>query len=363
MKQVKSILFLTKYSRKGASSRYRTLQYIPYLEQSGFQCTVSPLFDDAYLEYRYQHGRVQKLAVLGAFLKRLKAMISFRRFDLLVVEYELFPYFPAWVEQLLAWVGVPYVVDYDDAIFHQYDQYKRALVRGFLGRKIARVMQGASLVIVGNSYLADYAEQSGARKIEIIPTVVDWARYSFSERENMTADNFTIGWIGSPSTVKYLEAVAPALAEVCAQGRGRVQLIGSGPVELPDVPVTVLPWDEATEVDQLRQLDVGIMPLPDEPWERGKCGFKLVQYMACGLPVVASPVGVNAEIVNDGENGFLAADHASWVHALTVLRDDRELGLGLGRAGRTKVEQQYCLQVTAPKLAALLKDAIKSRYS
>ena len=353
-----SILFLTKYSKKGASSRYRTLQYIPYFEQAGIHCVVSPLFDDAYLEYLYQHGRVSKLAVLGAFWKRLKALISCRRFDLLVIEYELFPYFPAWVEQLLARVGTTYVIDYDDALFHQYDQHKLALVRRLLEGKIAHVMRSAKLVIAGNAYLADYAENSGARHVEIVPTVVDLNRYSTPAKVKVTSSVFTIGWIGSPSTAKYLETVAPALAAICANGAGRVVLIGSGPVDFPDVPIEVLPWDEANEVYLMRQFDVGIMPLPDEPWARGKCGFKLIQYMACGLPVVASPVGVNAEIVEENVNGFLATDHLSWMRALTALRDDRELGLRMGRAGREKVKREYCLQVTAPRLTNLLQSAI-----
>ena len=145
---------------------------------------------------------------------------------------------------------------------------------------------------------------------------------------------------------------------MCREGRARVRLVGSGPVDLPGVPVEVVGWREETEVDEIRGFDVGIMPLPDEPWARGKCGFKLIQYMACGLPVVASPVGVNAEIVEDGGNGFLARDAGEWVAALEWLKGDAALGGRLGKAGRRKVEARYCLQVTGAQVVEVVRRAM-----
>jgi glycosyltransferase involved in cell wall biosynthesis len=131
--------------------------------------------------------------------------------------------------------------------------------------------------------------------------------------------------------------------------------VGSGPLDLPGVPIEIVNWSEASETAQLHGFDIGIMPLTDDPWARGKCGFKLIQYMACGLPVVASPVGVNCQIVEHGGNGYLAGTEAEWVSALTTLLDDAALRERLGRAGRLKVEQRYCLQKTGPELAALLQ--------
>lgn len=352
-----SILFLTKYGRNGASSRYRILQYLPWLEQAGLHCQVIPLFDEAYLVHRYQSGRGHVGDFLRAFLRRLAALIATRRFDLVVVEKEIFPYFPALLERWLGWLGRPYVVDYDDALFHQYDQHKSRWVRQLLGRKISHVMRGAQLVTAGNAYLADYARRVGAARVEIIPTVIDLERYPRTLATQPVSAPLTIGWIGSPTTAKYLQAVAPALVGVCAGGRGRVRLIGSGSVELPGVSVEVLPWDEATEVGELQQLNLGIMPLPDSPWERGKCGFKLIQYMACGMPVVASPVGVNSEIVEHGVNGFLAETPAEWERALRTLLANADLRQRMGEAGRRKVVERYSLQVTAPRVAELLTAA------
>jgi glycosyltransferase involved in cell wall biosynthesis len=160
---------------------------------------------------------------------------------------------------------------------------------------------------------------------------------------------------GSSSTARYLRDIAPALARVCRDGRARVRLVGSGSVDLPGVPVEGVGWREETEVDEIRGFDVGIMPLPDAPWARGKCGFKLIQSMACGLPVVASPVGVNAEIVEDGGNGFLATTQDAWKAALMRLAGDEALRRRMGQAGRQKVEARYCLQVTAERLVAVVE--------
>lgn len=352
----KSILFLTRYSRLGASSRYRFLQFLPALELAGFHCNVSPLLDDEYLVNRYAHGRGRLIDYAKALLGRLLSLVTAYRYDLLVIEKELLMYFPAVMERFLAFAGIPYVVDYDDAIFHQYDQSNSWLVRTLLSGKIATVMRHSSMVIAGNAYLAEYARSCGSRQVETVPTVVDLDRYVQALPAKKGC--FVIGWIGSPSTYPYLHDIAPALAEVCAGGRARVVLVGSGPVQLSGVPVTTLPWAEESEVADMSSFDVGIMPLPDKPWARGKCGFKLIQYMACGLPVVASPVGVNSQIVAEGENGFLAQCCDDWVRALSALRDDEDLRRRMGKSGRSRVEERYCLQVVAPKLISLFEKSL-----
>lgn len=354
-----SILFLTKYARMGASSRYRSWQYLPALEARGIRCEVSPLFNDDYLSHLYSCGRGTIADMAGALRRRIEALFKVRQYNLLWLEKELFPYSPAICERMLTTVGIPYIVDYDDALFHQYNCHHSLWVRHFFGKKIAAVMYNASLVIAGNEYLADYGRKAGARQVEVLPTVVDLDRYRLTSPSKHSA--FTIGWIGSPSTSKYLKEIALALAEVCRDGRVKVVLIGAGEVDLPGVPVVRLPWSEDSEVANIQGFDVGIMPLVDRPWERGKCGFKLIQYMACSLPVVASPVGVNSEIVEPGINGFLATTTQDWVQALTVLRDRPKLRKKMGIAGRKKVESLYCLQVTAPRLLSLLQSTLNQQ--
>lgn len=352
-----NVLLLSRYGRQGASTRLRALQYLPHLAACGIDVHWAPLLDDAYLETLYGAGERPWPRVARAYLARLGQLLAMRRFDLLWIEKELFPMLPASAERLLAAAGVPYVVDYDDALFHNYDQHPRALVRRLLGRKIDRVMAGARLVITGNDYLADRARQAGARRVALLPTVVDLARYPAEAVADKPSgpSPFTIGWIGSPQTAAYLAAVAPALGELLAQPDTRLVLVGAGRGAPGNLPAEIRPWTEASEVADIASFDVGIMPLPDAPWERGKCGYKLIQYMACAKPVVASPVGVNRQLVEPGVNGYLATTPADWTRALNQLREDAALRARLGAAGRTRVAADYDLQVTAPQLANLLR--------
>jgi len=352
-----NILLLSRYGRLGASSRIRFYQYIPYLEAHGVNVTVSSFVGDEYL-FRFYSGKKQTAVnILQHYATRLSQIIRAAKFDLIWVEKELFPYFLSWGESLLHSLKIPYVVDYDDATFHVYDQHPNRIVRALLGNKIDKVMRLSALVIAGNDYLAERAKQAGAQRIEYLPSVVDLDRYFPSS--NPLADTFTVGWIGSPSTVQYLKLIENALAEVCRNSKTRLVLVGSGNVNLKDVPLEIRPWREDTEIDDIHSFDVGIMPLVDDPWERGKCGFKLIQCMACGLPVVASPVGVNRQIVDHGTNGFLASTSDDWARTLRDLRDNREMCGRMGLYAREKIAAEYSLQVNAPRLLELLRSVAK----
>jgi len=351
------ILLLSRYGRLGSSSRLRSYQYLPALESYGIAVTVAPLLGDDYLKNLYAGRSRLSLQVATDHFCRLAWLIKSRDFDLVWIEAELFPWLPPWGERLLQRFGIPYVVDYDDAVFHRYDLHSKPSVRLLLGNKIDRIMRGAAMVIAGNDYIAERAQLAGAKRIEILPTVIDLVRYTLTK--DPEHDLFTIGWIGSPATTKYLEWLQPPLAEVCRDGGARLLAIGAGPLKLDGVPTDVRPWSEDTEAAGISQFHVGIMPLPDSALERGKCGYKLIQYMACGRPVVASPVGVNKRIVDQGVNGFLAADRADWISYLRALRNDAALRVNMGREGRRKVEREYCLQVTAPRLASLFRSVVK----
>jgi len=357
------ILILSKYGQRAASSRQRFYQYVPFLEEHGIKCAICPFFDDAYLETKFERGRASFRHVLRAYLGRANAILEAKKYDLLIVHYEGFPYLPAFFERYLKWRNIAYVLDYDDATFHTYDKHPSKFVRRLLGNKIACVAKHSSMVLACNEYLAEYARRAAAPRVEILPTVVDVRRYSTRLLYRPDSSVFTIGWIGSPSTSVYVETIAPALSEVCAGGRGKVVLIGSKPLELSNVPLEIIPWSEESEVAHLQAFDVGIMPVSDSDWARGKCGFKLIQYMACGLPVVASPVGVNKEIVEDGANGFWATTLQDWVRALSTLRDNKELRDKMGCVGRRKVETGYSLQVAAPRLRALLQGIVPGKCS
>jgi glycosyltransferase involved in cell wall biosynthesis len=348
------ILALTKYSHLGASSRLRVFQYLGYLRERGDQITVAPLLTDNYLQRLYSGGRPEWAQVLTAYARRLRELgAAHKTFDLIWMEKELFPWLPAPLEELCRNERVRYVVDYDDAIFHQYDNHCCAAVRYILRRKIDCVMSHADCVVVGNEYLASRARRAGAKMIKLVPTAVDLSRYVVTPVEPRKP--FTIGWIGTPITAKYLQLIGPALRQVYKQVPIELMTVGAGDIDL-DIPVRAVSWDENTEVESINNFHVGIMPLRDGPFERGKCGYKLIQCMAVGRPVVGSPVGVNSQIIQHGINGYLADSKEEWVDALTKISQDLSLLQKLGTGARNTVESQYSTRTTAPRLASIFDE-------
>ncbi|WP_059411147.1 glycosyltransferase family 4 protein [Cupriavidus basilensis] len=348
------VLLLTRYGRMGASSRLRMLQFLPWLKEAGLESNAQALLDDEMLQKKYRSGGYNRRAMMAAYGARMRSLGRRRESDLVWIEKEALPWFPASVEHALL-RGVPYVLDYDDALFHNYDLHRSMLVRRLMGRRIDRLMAGARLVVAGNEYLAKRAREAGARWVEIVPTVIDLDRYRVGDRPS-PAGVTRIVWIGSPSTAAYLEALEEPLRRLAARHQFKLRVIGAD-VSMHGVDVECLPWSEGSEVAAIAECHVGIMPLKDSPWERGKCGYKLIQYMACGLPVVASPVGVNVQIVRDGENGFLADGPQAWETRLGQLLENESLRESMGRAGRCRVEQEYCVQQVAPRLTRLLLQA------
>jgi glycosyltransferase involved in cell wall biosynthesis len=356
------VLALPKYGHFGASSRLRLTQYLPWLQQERLQVTVFPLLPDELLLARYQKGSYRLWPLLRAYSSRWRALLRRRNFDVLWIEKEALPWLPLWLELALL-RGIPYVLDYDDAIFHNYDQHRSAWVRYLFGGRLNRLMAGATLVVGGNSYLAQHARAAGAPWVELVPTVIDLDRYEIAPKNEAKidpVDDFPrIVWIGSPATVHYLQILHEPLRILAARHDYVLRIIGGGAVELPGVRVELLPWSEATEVENISTCDVGVMPLLDSPWESGKCGYKLIQYMACNLPVVASNVGANTEIVQEGENGFLASTPQEWVEALSGLLNNQPLRSRMGRAGRLSVERSYCVQQSGPRMASLLRTSAR----
>lgn len=328
------------------------MQYLPSLANAGLSVQVQSLFDDAYLTTLYGKRKRNPFQIIALYLKRLICLSLIRQVDVIWLEYELFPYLPAWFERWLVSRGIALVVDYDDAVFHNYDLSDNKLVRNLLSHKIDDVMRMASVVIAGNSYLENRAKQAGAKYTCVVPTVVDLLRYP-SVSTKRPDSLLTVGWIGSPATQSYLKAIAPVLSEVLKRYNARLILIGATPElesDLPGCDLTFCQWSEASEVADIQRFDIGIMPLPDGPWERGKCGYKLVQYMACGIPVIASAVGANVEIVEACGSGYLAASADDWACALTSLLTDERLRQQFGAAGRLAVEQRFSLQAQVPEL-------------
>jgi glycosyltransferase involved in cell wall biosynthesis len=350
-------LALTRFTRLGAGPRLRTLQYIPYLESCGIEMHVSPFFPDEAILDLEQHKRRRASMVASSIARRLGALSTARNYDAIWLEAECIPLAPWLLERSLLSFAPPIVVDYDDAVFHNYEKFTAPIIRQIMNGKIESIMAFASVVIAGNAYIADRAKRAGAKRVEIVPTVLEPERYSVPDRNGRKTK--TIGWIGSPSTAPYLLEIATVLRDVQRETGARIVVMGSGPFNIPGVKIEVLKWSEDTEADAAASFDVGIMPLPDRPWTQGKCGYKLIQYMASGLPVVASPVGVNSAIIIDRKTGFLASNAQEWKNALVTLLQNEDLREVMGREGRLRVLSDYSVSVTAPKVAAIIKSLVK----
>lgn len=351
------VLALTSYSRLGASSRVRIYQYLPFLEELGIDVEVKALFDDAYMLTRYQNPVRAKLGTASRFWQRLKDVLGSHRYDCVWLQRECFPWVPPWLEGWMARQDTPFIVDYDDAVFHRYDSHRLWLVRSLLGDKIDRIMRASSCVVAGNAYLQQRAVQAGASRTSLIPSVIDLTRYT--PKETFCRDGvLTVGWIGTPVTAKFLRLIENSLREAAKVQKLRLLTIGSGEISIEGVEVEYRDWTEQSEVDNIRDIDIGVMPLVDEKWERGKCGYKLIQYMACAVPVIASPVGVNEDIVEHGVTGWLADTDEEWLAAFQQAVVSVEALRTMGERGREKVEQQYCVQQTVHELARILRDPL-----
>jgi glycosyltransferase involved in cell wall biosynthesis len=246
------------------------------------------------------------------------------------------------------------IFDLDDAVMYRPTGHKRqwSVLRAL---RFSRVLRFSHLFIAGNEYLAS----RGPRRVPVFlrPTPVELDDYE--PRDAWPDRGTVIGWIGSDSTLKYLRDLAPTLRELCRQREDLVlRVIGPEPGEMPGVRVQHRPWSDEAEAGLIRDLDVGVLPLPDDLWTRGKCAFKALQYMAAGIPVVASPVGMNRDVVVEGETGYLADGPEAWAERLTLLLDDAGRRRVMGGAGRERIRERYSTEVlTAPLAAALRRTA------
>ena len=353
--RVLKVALFSRHTRMGASSRLRSMQYLPFLEDEKITVDVFPLYDSDYLHKLYAGKGRSKAKVLQRYLTRLYRLFAVGKYDVIWIEKELFPYLPAWAEALIARLGKPYVVDYDDAVFHNYDLSNNKLVRLLLSNKIDKIMRNASAVIAGNAYLAERAVQSGSKNVVTIPTVLDHSRYQALETDNEVP---IIGWIGSPTTQIYVLELKDMFLELQKKVSFNIHLVGATQQmqdKLEGLKVEILPWSEAAEASYIEKFDIGIMPLIDGPWEKGKCGYKLIQYMACAKPVVASPVGVNVDIITSCQCGYLANSLEQWETSLSKLLHFKEKRISFGDAGQKLVQNFYSLQVQAPLLADVFK--------
>ncbi len=374
------VIIFPRYDSSQAATRMRVIQYLPYLKDAGICVEVFPILSSSGIS-----GRSDLFSFFGSRLKsyfRVAKRLFTERGKESIIHFhcELFPFAPFWLEYgYLSFLGKrKFIIELDDAWFHRYDAHRSLFVRLFLGAKIDLLMKHSALLIAGNQYIANHGKMAGAKLIEIIPTVVDVNKYKHfkgtvednqfsniksiipAERE-LNAVNIkpVIGWIGSPATTKFLLTLSDVIKSLDNKGMVSFVAIGADPEQIKMLPIRVIPWSEQIELETLHQFDIGIMPLVDSLFERGKCGFKLIQYMACGLPVVASPVGVNESIVVHNVTGYLARTNDEWIKFLSLLCNDSSLRHKMGQDGLNRVDKLYSLDITSQRFVLALKTVFK----
>jgi len=349
---------------RAPSQRYRWERYLERLQADGVQTTVLPLLDESAYEILYRPGEnARKVrAAIGGIAGRLNQLPHVSRADVVLLHREAFFLGGPWIERAIFATGTPVVFDFDDAIWlPNVSRANRWVVGLKWGHKTGQILSHCRVALAGNDYLADYALRH-CDDVRVLPTIVDSDEYrcpDAPEGGGHPPPPVTIGWTGSSTTAGYLDALDDVLGTIQRESEVRIRIIGAPAYRPRSYDAEVIPWSSESEVADLCPIDIGVMPLPDEEWARGKCGGKLIQYMGLGKAAVASPVGVNSTIVRHGENGLLASTPEEWLSALRSVVSDPKLRERLGTAARRTVEDSYSVDATYPVFLKALRDAAR----
>lgn len=352
------VLFVAPHPIEGPSSRFRIYQFLPWLRAHDVEAEVRPFLSSRWVGRLYDDGIAVKAGLtLAGLAGRLGDVGRARRFDLVVVLREAFALGPPLIERLLQSAAGRLMFDFDDAIYMPSLIFENPIDRLRDFSKPQKILGFASAATTGNAHLASYARRhvGPGVPVDVIPTVVDSGVYRPSQR---TEGGVVIGWIGTPRGSAYLQQLAPVLRKVSAAcPEARFVFVGATPFDLGGLPVEFRPWSLEREPLDVASFDIGLMPLNDDEETRGKCAFKMIQYMSCGVAAVASPVGANVEVATNDVDARLPRDEDEWVDAITELARNADRRRALGDAGRQTVVSRYSLTATAPRLLACLKSA------
>lgn len=348
------VLFLPQTSQSGPASRYRIYQYLDFFKNSGIDYEVRPFVPEwAYGMVYARNSLLNKIPYFGLFfLGRVMDLAFVGNYNAVFLQREILSQAYPVLEEIIAKLNSNLIFDFDDSIFLSPPQGKSLLYRFRCQEAIPKILRMARAVIAGNNYLKEYALKYN-NNVSFIPTSIDTGRYRLKDRASKAG--ITIGWMGSPYTIFYLDELKDIFTALAKRYKIRLSVIGIEGYSINGVEVISRKWNLEREVDDLHGFDIGVTPLIDDEWGRGKCGCKTLQYMAVGIPVVASPVGANNDIIIDGFDGYLASSREDWIEKLSLLIEDGGLRQRLGLEGRRKVEERYSVAVNAPKLLAIIR--------
>ncbi|MFB6257759.1 MAG: glycosyltransferase family 4 protein [Flavobacteriales bacterium] len=360
----RKVLFVASHRPERApNQRFRFEQYFPFLEEQGYDPELSYLIDEETDRKLYSKGKLgAKLRfVIDSYIKRKKDLERIEDHDIVFVSREALMIRSTMFEKGVARSPTPMVLDIDDAVWLPNVSGNNARFGWVKGAgKLHKSFRYADLIIAGNRYLASYAGQYNAN-VRVIPTTIDTSYHRPLDIQR--DERICIGWTGSPTTVPHFELALPYLEKIkeLFGDRIRFKLIGDGDYYNENLGLQGQAWKKKSEVEDLADIDIGIMPLPDTEWAKGKCALKALQYMAMEVPPVVSPVGVNPEVVEDGVNGYTPNTGTEWVEALDRLIRDEELRRSLGVAARRTVEERYSVEANKQDYLQVLEDALSSK--
>jgi glycosyltransferase involved in cell wall biosynthesis len=345
---MKKVLFICLHRPdRSPGQRFRFEQYLTYLNNNGYDCQLSYLLNEKDDKAFYSKGHfIRKVFIyLKTLMKRTGDWFSMNKYDIIFIFRDALMTGSTFFEKRFGRSKAKIIFDFDDAIWLQNvsDANKKL---SFLkdAEKTGSIIRLSDMIFAGNQYLADYAAQFN-KNIVIVPTTIDTEIY-MSQKKETNAQTVCIGWSGSFSTIQHFAHAIPALKRVKEKTGFRIKfkIIGDARYYCAELETQGVAWNGATEIEDLSEIDIGVMPLPDDEWAKGKCGLKGLQYMALGIPTLMSPVGVNTEIIQDGVNGYLPATEDEWVDILVKLVENKECRTRIGNAGRQTVVDRYSVE-------------------
>lgn len=362
------ILFISPVPVEGAGCRFRIYQYFPHLRKHNIKVNLSPFLFSSYFKIVYKPGKFFSKIIyffLGT-IKRFYDLLRALGYDIIYIYRESYPIGPPVFEYILHFIGKSIICDFDDAIFLP----NTSNVNWFLSLlrprpNIDKIIRLSNCVVVGNDYLKEYALKFH-KNVFVLPTVVDTNKYvPATENKYKTNENVVIGWIGSHTTQSYIKAFIPVFRKLRGKNKNiLLKIVGGDFTSAEDLADNIIihKWFLQKELKELQSFDIGIMPMPDNNWTKGKCGFKAILYMSAGVPAVCSKVGANCEIVQDGVNGFLASNEEEWIKKLSILIENPSLRTNIALRGRKTVEEKYSVKVNAPKFSEILQSVYNEKF-